>query len=471
MNKKFIFSLFLALFVLLGGSYAQKSPKYIFFLIGDGMGLNQVHASEVYLASLEGKNATNPTFFSSFPHVAFATSNSLSHGVTDSGAGGTALAVGHKTKNGVIGMDSDGKIPYKSIAYLAKEKGMKVGITTSVSIDHATPAAFYANQADRDMYYEIALDILKSKFDFFGGAGFLKPTMNAKKEEVASIFPQLEKGGYKLAYGLEDLKKIGSKSEKVILMNNKGTDPSSLKFAIDQKEGDLKLADITSAAIENLSNSKNGFFLMVEGGKIDWACHANDGATAVKEVLDFNAAVGKAYDFYLKHKDETLIIVTADHETGGLGVGNGSSTLKVQNLEHQKVSQGALSALINDYRSKNSSATWEQVKEFLGTHTGLWKSINVSESDEKALFATYEKSFVNHQNETEKSLYATNDKLASQAVALLNKASSISWASGGHSAAYIPVYAIGVGAEQFHTKMDNIDIPKTVAKIAGWKLP
>lgn len=469
MNIKY-FNLLLAFFLFIGTAFGQKQPKYIFFMIGDGMGLNQVQAAEVYKSSLSNKNSVSPTVFSQFPYATFATSHSLSHGVTDSGAGGTALAVGYKTKNGVIAMDSAGVKSYKSIAYLAKEKGMKVGITTSVSIDHATPASFFANQPDRDMYYEIGLDIIKSKFDFFAGSGFLKPTTNAKKEEVASIFPQLEKAGYRLLYGLDDYKKA-NKSEKLILMNKKGTDPVSLKYAIDQKPGDLNLAEITSAAIETLSQGNQGFFLMVEGGKIDWACHSNDGATAVQEVWDFNNAVQKAYEFYKKHPEETLIIVTADHETGGIGVGNGSSTLRMKNLENQKLSQESLSALINDFRKKNEGATWDQLKGFLGEHLGLWKTIKVGEDDEKAIHEAYEKSFIEHKNETSKSLYATNDKIASLGIKVLNKASSLSWASGSHSAAYIPVYAIGVGAEQFHQKMDNVDIPRTVSKIAGWQHP
>jgi len=469
MNIKFL-NLLIALFLFIGSSFAQKQPKYIFFMIGDGMGLNQIQATEIYKASLDNKNTVYPTVFSQFPYATFATSHSLSNGVTDSGAGGTALAVGYKTKNGVISMDSAGVKPYKSIAYLAKEKGMKVGITTSVSIDHATPASFFANQPDRDMYYEIGLDIIKSNFDFFAGSGFLKPNTNAKKEEAPSIFPQLEKAGYKLLYGLNDFKKA-NKSEKLILMNNKGTDPVSLKYAIDQKPGDLNLAEITTAAIESLNQGDKGFFLMVEGGKIDWACHSNDAATAVQEVLDFNNAVQKAYEFYQKHPDETLIIVTADHETGGIGVGNGSSTLRVKNLENQKISQESLSSLINEFRNKNENASWDQLKELLGQHLGLWKTIKVSEEDDKVLHDAYEKSFVEHKNETSKSLYATNDKIASLAIKALNKASSISWASGSHSAAYIPVFAIGVGAQEFHKKMDNVDIPRTVSKIAGWKHP
>src|SRR5690606_15463513 len=118
------------------------------------------------------------------------------------------------------------------------------------------------------------------------------------------------------------------------------------------------------------------------------------------EVLSFNESVEKAYEFYLAHPEETLIVVTADHETGGLVVGNGSSTLRVGNLLNQQKSQGEISALLNDFRNTNSKASWEEVKEFLGQHVGLWKEIKVSESDEKEIFTAFENSFINHQNET-----------------------------------------------------------------------
>ncbi len=468
MIKKSI-SFFFAFVLCVGLSFGQKQPKYIFYLIGDGMGLNQVQAAEVFLASQQNKNSTVPMVFSTFPYATHATSHSLSHGVTDSGAGGTALAVGYKTKNGVIGMDSAGVKAYESIAYKAKKKGMKVGITTSVSIDHATPASFFANQKDRDMYYEIGQDIIKSNFDFFAGSGFLKPETNAKGEKVAPLIPQLEKAGYTMLYGMNDFNKVKSGQNKLILMNNQGTSPVSLKFAIDQEANDMNLSNITEAAIKTLSQGNQGFFLMVEGGKIDWACHSNDGAAAIQEVIDFNKAVQKAYDFYQKHPEETLIIVTADHETGGMGVGNGGSTLRINNIKNQKISQEALSTKINALREKNNSAAWEQVKALLSEQTGLWTNVKVGEKEEKEIFAAYEKSFVNHQNETAKSLYANNDKIASLAINALNKASSISWASGSHSAAYIPVYAIGVGAENFSRKMDNVDIPRTLGKVAGWE--
>ena len=467
MNIRFrLLHLFCAVLLFTGTTLAQKKPKYIFYMIGDGMGFNQVHAAELFLASLDDKNTTYPLVFSQFPHNTFATSHSLSHGVTDSGAGGTALAVGHKTKNGVIAMDSVGQQSYKSIAYLAKEHGMKVGITTSVSIDHATPASFYANQPNRGRYYEIGKDIVKSNFDFFGGSGFLSPETDSDKKEVESLFPQFEKAGYTLLHGMEDFKH-SDPAKKLILMNNEGANQESLAFAIDQKPGDLTLEQITDAAIQSLSQGDEGFFLMVEGGMIDWACHAN----AVQEVLDFNRSVERAFEFYQQHPDETLIIVTADHETGGLMVGNGSSTLQIKNLENQQISQGQLTSLLREFRTNDPEATWDELKGFLSQHTGLWTNIPVGEKEEIALKDAYQASFVDHKTETTKSLYATNDKIASLAIATLNKASSFAWASGGHSAAYIPVYAIGVGAESFGQKMDNTDIPKTVSKIAGWELP
>jgi len=451
--------------------FGQQKPKYIFFMIGDGMGLNQINLTEVYLAAQEDRNTVFPLVFSTFPYATFATSYSLSHGVTDSAAGGTALAVGHKTKNGVIGMDSSATKSYKSIAYAAKEAGMKVGITTSVSIDHATPASFYAHQPSRNNYYEIGLDLLKSNFDFFAGSGFINPGKNTGKENLPELFVKFKEGGYQLAYGLTEYKSLRNKGNKTILMNVKGSDNSSLKYAIDQEEGDLTLADITSAAIESLTKDNDkGFFLMVEGGKIDWSSHANDATTTIREVLDFNEAVKRAYAFYQKHPDETLVIITADHETGGVGIGTGSYSLKTKVLANQKVSQGALSKKVSDLRTSKQNVSWDEVKNLLGDQLGLFKEVKVGKEEEKHLFEIYEKSFVKHEQETTKSLYATDDKLATEAIKILNKAGSVSWASGGHSAAYIPIFAIGAGAAKFSHKMENIDIPRKVAEAAGLSL-
>ena len=178
--KRLMYVLF---FVLLtsGMAYAQQA-KYVFYFIGDGMGVNQVNGTEMYLAEQEGRIGVKPLLFTSFPVASMATTFSATNSVTDSSAAGTALATGAKTYNGAIGMD-DNKSVLQSVAERAKKSGKKVGVTTSVSVDHATPAAFYAHQPDRGMYYEIALDLPKAGFDFYAGGGFLKPDKTYDKKE------------------------------------------------------------------------------------------------------------------------------------------------------------------------------------------------------------------------------------------------------------------------------------------------
>lgn len=284
---------------------AHGQAKYVFYFIGDGMGVNQVNGTEMYRAELQnGRIGVEPLLFTQFPVGTMASTFSATNSVTDSSAAGTALATGSKTYNGAIGMD-DQKNPLQTVAEKAKKAGKRVGIATSVSIDHATPAAFYAHQPSRSMYYEIATDLPKADFDFYAGSGFLKPTTTADKKEAPSIFPMFEEAGYTLARGYNDFKAKAPQAKKMILIQEEGADVSSLPYAIDRKEGELTLAQITESAIEFLTKEKNkGFFLMVEGGKIDWSCHANDAATTFNEVIDMDEAIKVAYEFYKKHPKE-----------------------------------------------------------------------------------------------------------------------------------------------------------------------
>ena len=296
----------------------EKKAKYVFYFIGDGMGVNQVNGTEMYLAEKEGRIGLKPLNFTQFPVVNVATTYSRYNSVTCSAAAGTALATGSKTKNGTIGMDSLHRAPLYSVAVKAKNAGKKVGITTSVSVDHATPAAFYAHQPNRRMYYEIGTDLPKAGFDFYAGAGFLRPD-NKKDSTAMNLFELYDREGYTLIRGMEEYANQSGEAAKIIFIQQEGSDQGSLPYAIDRKEGDLTLAQITENAIQFLTrNNDNGFFLMVEGGKIDWACHGNDAATVFTEVVDMSEAVQKALDFYNQHPDETLIVITADHETGGI---------------------------------------------------------------------------------------------------------------------------------------------------------
>lgn len=461
---------YLMLFLLVALVAKAQQAKYVFYFIGDGMGLNQVNTTEMYLGEQQGRIGTEPLCFASFPVAGMATTFSASNSITDSAAGGTALATGVKTYNGAIGVDAN-KERVMSVAERAKRAGKKVGVTTSVSVDHATPAAFYGHQPDRSMYYEIALQLPEAGFDFYAGSGFLKPARTFDKKDAPSIYPIIEQAGYTIARGIDEYQAKAGDADKMVLIQKDGTDASSLPYAIDRNEGDLTLAQITESAIDFLSrDNKKGFFLMVEGGKIDWACHSNDPATMVKEVIDMDNAVRVAYEFYKKHPKETLIVITADHETGGLGLGNSNYTLNLKSLDCQKQSVDLLSRAFTDLRkAKGNKATWEDVKALLTERMGFWGELTPTWEQEKMLRDEFESSFVRNKVVFEESLYSKTEPLAAVAKKVLSQMSKLGWTTGSHSAEYVPVFAVGAGSKLFMGKMDNTDIPKRIAKAAGYK--
>ena len=465
--KKLIYTLLLVLMTVT----AHGQAKYVFYFIGDGMGVNQVNGTEMYQAEFQkGIIGVEPLLFTQFPVGTMATTFSATNSVTDSAAAGTALATGEKTYNHAISVDVD-KNPLQTVAEKAKKAGKKVGVTTSVSVDHATPASFYAHQPDRDMYYEIALDLPKANFDFYAGGGFLKPNTTFDKKEAPSIFPIFEQAGYTVARGYQDYKDKAAKADKMILIQREGANPSYLPYALDRKEGDLTLAQITESAIDFLTKGKDkGFFLMVEGGKIDWACHANDAATVFNEVKDMDDAIKVAYEFYKKHPKETLIVVTADHETGGLVLGTGRYALNLKALQYQKNSTDVLSQRISDLRkAKGNKVTWEDMKALLAEEMGFWKQLPLSWSQERKLRDEFEKSFVKNKVVFAESMYSKSEPMAACAKEVMNEMAMVGWVSGGHSAGFVPVFAVGAGSHLFGGKIDNTEIPKRIAKAAGYK--
>lgn len=473
MKRTLFFMVFVAVVAVLLPQCQQvskeKKAKYVFYFIGDGMGVNQVNGTEMYLAEKEGRIGLKPLNFTQFPVVNFATTYSKYNSVTCSAAAGTALATGTKTKNGTIGMDSLHQAPLYSVAVKAKEAGKRVGITTSVSVDHATPSAFYAHQPNRSMYYEIGTDLPKTGFDFYAGAGFLQP--KSKKDTSASeLYGLIEGAGYKIIRGNEAFEKEYADAAKAVFIQKEGAENGCLPYAIDRKEGDLTLAQITENAIRFLMKEPNdGFFLMVEGGKIDWACHGNDAATVFTEVIDMAEAVEKALDFYKQHPDETLIVITADHETGGIALGTGKYALNLQALQYQKLSQEQLTHEIQALRTaKKNKVSWEDVRTLLGEKLGFWKEVKLSDKQEARLKDIYAKSFGRGSAKMEKDLYAENEQLAAEAIRILDVIALVGWTSGGHSAGVVPVYAIGAGSQLFSGKLDNTDIPRKIAEAAGY---
>ena len=416
-------------------------PKYIFYFIGDGMGPSHVLATELYLGELQGViGRPQKLVFTQFPESAFVTTFSASNGVTDSAASGTALSTGSKTSNGRIGKDAEGNDVY-SVARTAKNCGMAVGVATTVCINHATPSAFYAHNVDRNNYNEIAQWMLEADYDFYAG-GDAKCTA----EQRSNLYGRAEKQGYTIARGYDDYKSKAKKAEKMMLYQKNVAE--EVPYAIDRDADDLTLAQITKAGIDFLSKKgkKDGFFMMVEGGKIDYASHRDDAATMIHEVLDFNAAIAEAYEFYKKHKDETLIIVTADHETGGIVLGyTGEYKLNLKVLESQKVSVDNLVAMLESL----NETTWGEVTRMVKENVGV-------EPRDK--------------HNAEESVKMTNElatRIAYDAIYDLDRKALISWASGNHSGTFVPLFAIGEGADEFNGVIDNTDIPLTIMELLG----
>jgi len=283
----------------------SKAPKNVIFLIGDGMGVSQIFAGIVANGGdLYMKNFTN---------IGFSATQSADDFVTDSGAGGTALSTGTRTYNGAIGVGID-SLPLINIREKAEAKGLATGVVSTSTITHATPASFVAHQVDRDWYEAIAADFLKTDIDVFIGGGLDHFT---KRKDKADLTTTLKEKGYQVVTGIDSISKI--KHGKLAGFTSAEHNLSKLKGRGDE----LPIA--TQTAIDILDNDPDGFFLMIEGSQIDWGGHQNNTGYIVTEMLDFDKAVGVALAFAAKDK-ETLVIVTADHETGGFAVEDGNFT-------------------------------------------------------------------------------------------------------------------------------------------------
>ena len=465
--KRSIFILYAVLCTL----YCFGQAKYVFYFIGDGMGSNQVLGAEMYRSAVNGQPLGRvQTLMTTFPYSGHASNFSKTNGITDSAAAGTCLATGFKTKNGALGVNENDE-HLTSIAEELKAKGFGVGIMTTVAIDHATPAAFYAHVPKRSKYYEIGLQLAESNFDFFGGAGFHYPQGKHDDKEL-NLYRNAEAAGYTIAHGYDEAQYLlatgeWKSGEKLILVqkdDDQGTKHGdNLVYAIDRHEGDLTLAQIVSTAIPFLEARYERFFMMVEGGMIDYACHGDDAATAFGEVWDMDEAMRVAYEFYLQHPDETLIIATADHETGGLALGNSDYTLHLDQLQYQKCSAWALSDHIASLFDSNKKPGWSDVQKIFGEQLGLGESVSITVSEEKELKALY-KDLYAKRNKDEKTKYKAIEKLADAGIALLDKKAHIGWTTRAHSAHAIPIFSIGAGAENFSGWHDNTEIVPLIKK-------
>ena len=470
---------------------AVTAPKYVFLFIGDGMSYPQIQSTADYLGALtdedywqaqpslddnQGAILDGPSYlnFMNFEAAGSAVTYDSNSFAPDSASTATSIATGYKTYSGSINVDETGTVKYETIAEkLHEQKGYSVGVITSVNLNHATPAALYAHQASRSSYYEIGLEMIASDFEYFAGGGLLSPTGSEGDQE--DLYALAAEAGYTVTRTQADAEKVGADTEKAILIDEHLADSDAMAYEIDRTEDMWSLADYVEKGIEVLSDDEDGFFMMCEGGKIDWACHANDAASTIHDTQALADAVQVAIDFAAEHPEETLILVTGDHETGGLTIGFAGTDYDtyLNLLEAQKIS---FAKYDSDYVSayKENKTSFEDVLADIETLFGLKTQ---GEEGDKLVLTPYELSqlktaYEKSINETatgmdeqqEYVMYGTYEPLTVTITHILNNKSGVSFTSYSHTGLPVAVLAHGVNAEQFNGYYDNTEI---FTKLAG----
>lgn len=443
---------------------AADAPRYVFYFIGDGMGMGPVMSALTYKRLAHPDSA--PLTMTTFPVAGFCQTWSASTPVTDSAAAGTALSCGTKTKNGMLGMGPD-TVSVTSMARILKDNGWGVGVITTVAPDDATPGAFYAHVPKRSMYYDIDIQAARSDYDFLAGAA-LRGAID-KKGKATDVMDELAANNVKVVYGPAGIKEIGN-AKKVLLLGDpeKNSNINDVSYTIDSVAGALNLPMMTEACLAHLErNAGDRFFMMAEGGTIDHALHANDGGTATKELLNFDEAIAVAYRFYLEHPDETLIVVTADHDTGGLTVGNKALSYMANPalIDSQRQSKEAFSEFCKSILKSRHNYTWDDMREHLGDMLGFWNTVKLTDEQTAELRAEFDKTFQLRDSADEKTLYASFNAFAVMVYKIFNDAAGFGFTTTSHTGNPVPVFAIGVGADMFKGLNNNIEIPTKILEL------
>ena len=495
-----------------GGQTAAKTgvPKYIFLFIGDGMSYPQVQLTNYFLSAnaQDGATATvdgeeksilsskNQLTMMNFPIAGSAQTYDSTSFAPDSASTATSIATGHKTWSGSINVSEDFTQEYETIAEKLKEqKDYKIGILSTVNLNHATPAAFYAHQESRNSYYEIGQELIESNFDYFAGGALKQPT--GANEDQTDLYTLAEEAGYNVIRTQEEAEALTAEDGKSILVSETLADDDAMSYELDRAEEEWALADYVEKGIEVLDN-ETGFFMMVEGGKIDWACHANDAASTIMDTIALDNAVEKAVEFYNEHPDETLILVTGDHETGGLTIGFAGTDYDtfLTNFNNQKISYVKYdSDYVASYKENKTDfdTVMADVTELFGLaapgeggnaqtqqkdsadlhpESGNTGALEMTDYEYGLLQAAYETTLSRTGEEEEFGQeeyirYGSYEPLSVTITHILNNKSGINFGSYAHTGLPVEVLVQGVGAETFDGYYDNTDIYNKLAALTG----
>ena len=445
---------------------SDASPKYIFMFIGDGMSSPQTNAAQVFGGVNEpGRIELDKLTFTQFPVVGIQYTQDSTSFCPDSASTATSLSSGFKTHSGVIGMGVDRVTPGVTIAEkLRDQKDFKIGIVSTVTLNHATPAAYYAHIASRNDYYDIGVQMAESDFDYFGGGSLLSADEGEK-----SLYEVLQDNGYMVTNDKDTILSLNANSGKVYAVSPVLQEDGAMKYAVDATDDELQLKDFVKKGIDVLYN-ETGFFMMVESGKIDWAGHANDAVANINDTLAFDEAIEVALEFAMNHPDETLIVVTGDHETGGMTIGYAATGYNTafDILKNQKCSYVAFDEMVNAEIAAGDF-TFADLMAMVEENFGLVAPDKESQVDALVLdeyeYARLEKAYNdaltgNTDGYEESLLYGGYNPISVTLTHIINNKAGIGWTSYAHTGLPVPVYAFGEGAELFYGAYDNTEVAK-----------
>lgn len=467
----------------------KGTPKYVFVFIGDGMSYPQIQSAAYYTGKDAAgivdvvKKSENPSdspemkalSFYQFPVAGSASTYDATSFAPDSASTATSIFTGYKTHSSSINVDITKKIKYRTIAeQLRDQKKYKIGVISTVNLNHATPAATYAHQASRKSNYPIGQELVSSKFEYFAGGALMDP--QDKNKDKTSIYDLAKNAGYKVCFDQKSAAALKN-GDKALVIAETLADSDSMSYDNDRREGEWALRDYVRKGIEVLDN-KTGFFMMVEGGKVDWACHANDARSSIADTLALSEAVEEAISFYNKHPKETLILVTADHETGGLTIGYAGTdyNLFFRTLDSQKISYAKFdSDYVSAYKKNGTSfeAVMKDVEKLFGLKMPGADGSNkngglvLTDYELSRIKTAYEKTIKNDNNRSqmEYDIYGTYEPLTITITHILNAKSGLGWTSNSHTGLPVPVFALGAGQEEFKGFYDNTEIYKKLAEL------
>ncbi|MBI2267338.1 MAG: alkaline phosphatase [Armatimonadetes bacterium] len=426
------------------GPPANSQVHSVIFFIGDGMAAVQRTLARLSLGDPAPGRLLS---MDRMPVLGEYMTHSADAIVTDSAASGTAMSTGHKTNNKMLGVDPSGK-PFPTILEQCRNSGMSVGLITTTTITHATPAAFGSHVAAREDELQVALQYATLYPDVLMGGGrdnFLPTSQGGKREDGQDLISRFRSKGYAILETGEDLSHFQGKGKVLALFSR-----NEMAFELDRpKTREPSLFQMTQKGIEILSRNPKGFFLMVEGGKIDWACHANDAACSIADTLAFDRAIQGGLDFAKKEK-RTLVLVANDHETGGMAI------TKKANLAFLSGAKASIAQTASFLSHDKSIDTAQIVSDNLGIR-------DLSEKEIKKINSL-------RQEDAREKSYIDNS-LRNALGELVAKRSGIAFATHDHTAVVGTISAAGPGAVEFTGLYDNTEIPRKIARLLKISLP